>query len=228
MTTAADAEDKSIGNRLRDSREALGLSRVIVAQRLSFDSARLANYELGRVSMPYHSGARLAEFLNANQRWLVTGNGLPMPYFPVLPVIEDTVPRSMPFREFYSRFLGGLIEERFQIIRNHLGRELSASDVPTFALPPVGCANELVELSFTLDSVRAKVADLGLDLDIKNLRRFGADLDKLVARYKKTKESAYDDFSIAERSMIAETPLILELENSLLDWKPPGHARRER
>jgi transcriptional regulator with XRE-family HTH domain len=66
-----DEQMAEIGKRIREARDAHGLSRPALADILELHPTSIANYEKGRV--PWKDLPRIAEALNRDVRWLIYG-----------------------------------------------------------------------------------------------------------------------------------------------------------
>lgn len=190
---------------------------------------RIASYELAKVAMPYHVGAKIIGELDASQRWIVTGRLPRKGYIDVAETLEDLIPRSMPFSEAYARVLDEEIVTRLADLAKGHGvpiDDLSSDtliDASTIGENPRHSWERMVMQRFTLE----------LQLILPRLPSGAADelLKKLTATLapfaKQAKRSGAAQF-FKDREEEETRALRHIFSTKLAGWKPPGHARKKR
>lgn len=222
-----DPRERALGLNLREAREAAGLSRVELAQRIEIDPARVINYEHARVVMPYHVGARIFGELDVCQRWAVTGAAPRRYFFDVMNFVETLIPRSMPFSEAYDRILAEPIQdalakraEEFHVAIEQLSDE-QLLNLPVIGEHPLTAARRHFTVLHKLQVTRAfgglpasKLECYAKELDALFERHFG----KLTTRQLRAHPDDGETDHIKELSEF--------VRSRIASWKPPGHARK--
>lgn len=104
--------EKDIGNRIRQFRRLIVISRVGLAKELNVGLPRLASYEIGAVPVPYHFAKLLDYTFGLNYEWLATGNGEPRDSIPVRPEVEIKIPNKWAFSKVFDEFIKPNLAEK--------------------------------------------------------------------------------------------------------------------
>jgi transcriptional regulator with XRE-family HTH domain len=95
MKTEVSDIDKVIGQRLRQFREQLKVSRTSFALEIGIGSERLASYEAGRVPLRWSVFSAISQRFFLNPFWLATGESLPQLDAPFEEIgLMEVAPRS--------------------------------------------------------------------------------------------------------------------------------------
>lgn len=177
--TPVPESEKAIGARFREARESAGLRRSQLAKTIGVEAHRLRDYELGRSPVPYWLGAKLAEKMDACQRWLVTGRLPAAPYLDVDPVIHRIISGHPLFSEVYSGLLAQFADDMLGNVANvakkgeaDLEEHEFVNEVPLLA-PPTALLLKSVRLH--LDALYLAA----MRMNPTQMRTFCARLDRL-------------------------------------------------
>jgi transcriptional regulator with XRE-family HTH domain len=105
--------EAAIGRRVRELREATRLTRVAFAREIESGISALANYEAGRVPLPFDVAHRICTRFYFSYAWLAEGKGDMRDY---QPIVGKDVPSRSLFSEVYKAGLGSELRMRKQVI----------------------------------------------------------------------------------------------------------------
>ena len=100
------------GRRLREARERKGLTQLELAKQANLGESTISFYELGRREPSYEVLLRLAEILEVNPAYLLSGNNHQTPWWE-----KDEPPNAVELEEFIRnhsniKLMGNPLDER--------------------------------------------------------------------------------------------------------------------
>lgn len=191
----------AIGQRIREVREALNLSRTQLAKKIGIDSARLVNYELGRALAPYGVADSIAREACISQRWLATGLSPRDHYFRVYEPLAAALPPRLPFSLVYAKALSPLIEQSLRVAAQNSGSPvelLESWELRTSE--PLGTPTDLAHMAE--DESFASISALAAILPPELRLRFFHTLRKTASDFMKTNREASRRYATQKNEVI--------------------------
>ncbi len=105
--------EAAIGRRVRELRDATRLTRVAFAREIEVGTSALANYEAGRVPLPFDVAHRICTRFYFSYVWLAEGKSDMRDY---QPIVGKDVPTRSLFSEVYNAGIGSELRMRRQIV----------------------------------------------------------------------------------------------------------------
>ncbi len=172
--------EQEIGRRLRQFREAKKLSRVAFAREVGLDSTTFANYEFGRVPLPYEVAKRIGFKLNLNPVWLAEGFGPLEVYVELHPSLENKIaPRSL-FSAAYDQVLKKTVG-RFQRMK----AAAALAQIKLVSASPAGMPMGEENIWYLKRTVEEEMQQIPKPLQIEFCRAVGSAVEAFKKKHKK-------------------------------------------
>jgi len=104
--------ERQIGERLRESRTWIKLSRSEFAGQAGLDASLLRSYECARSQLNYSAAYKVIMAFGLNPEWLATGNGRMWLALPIPSPKELNVGVRAPFSKIYEKHLAKVVAEQ--------------------------------------------------------------------------------------------------------------------
>ena len=104
--------ERQIGERLREFRAWIKLSRSVFAGQAGLDASLLRSYECARSQLNYSAAYKVIMAFGLNPEWLATGNGRMWLALPIPSPKELNVGVRAPFSKIYEKHLAKVVAEQ--------------------------------------------------------------------------------------------------------------------
>jgi transcriptional regulator with XRE-family HTH domain len=120
---------QEIGMRIASARNELGLSQLLLAERVGITRERLAGYEKGRGCLRCGIALELCRNLVISEKWLATGKGRQDLYQNVASLFPDEL-KNRSFLELYGSVVVEIYERKKKTTKGTIHFQWKASDNP--------------------------------------------------------------------------------------------------
>lgn len=148
-TNPISKQDREIASRIREHRRASKCTQSYLAAQIGIEAAAITRIELGRVPLKYDLARILFSLLEANPKWVATGQGNPkgyidLPHSTDLKINGNETFSSVFFRELWPMFEGDKPETESEEAFRYTRGKIKAGQIEMwFELVPDGYTREL-------------------------------------------------------------------------------------